>query len=123
MRTFPRRPNKQATRMEITGHNTAVYHRPGGYTKIELDGQMMKWATSEWVCQEFLDKLQDLRNAGGRAPLGDSHGAWQKIAEVPFNLLADKIPVEAWEDQKAIAKVLNDRDLRYFRTDGDFRWL
>jgi hypothetical protein len=115
------RKNRAQTRMEITGNGTAIYHRPGGFTKFEFEDKIMRWATSEWVSQDFLDLLANERNVEKRAPLGDSHGAWQKVAEVPTTMLFDKVPPDALEDNKAINRWLNDPDMRAFRTDGAHR--
>ena len=115
------RKNRVPVRMEITGPTTATYHRPGGYTKVELENNIMRWATSEWVSQEFLDLLAQERNLEKRAPLGDKHGAWQKVATVPTTMLFDKVPPDALEDDKAINRWLNDADMRAFRTDGNHR--
>ena len=117
------RTNRAPTRMEITGPNTATYHRPGGFTRFEIENKIMKWATSEWVSQDFLDLLASERNLERRAPLGDAHGAWQKVATIPTNLLFDKVPPEALDDTKAINRFLNDSDVRAFRTDGNHRCL
>lgn len=84
---------------------------------------MMKWATSHWVSSEFLDRLKDMRDQERRAPMGDRTGCWQKVAEVPAALLFDKIPPDAWADEKAIGKFLNSSDFRAFRTDGNHRSL
>ena len=115
------RTHRAPTRMEITGNGTAIYHRPGGFTKFELEGKIMKFATSEWVSQEFLDLLASMRNQEKRAPLGDSHGGYQKVAEIPASMLFDKIPPDAWDDKKAVNRILNDPDMRAFRTDGTHR--
>jgi hypothetical protein len=117
----PQRTRRAETRMEITGPNSATYHRPGGFTKVEFERNVMRWATSEYVSQEFLDLLAAQRNMEQRAPLGDKHGAWQKVAEIPASMLFDKVPHDAWEDRKAVNRVLNDPDLRAFRTDGTHR--
>lgn len=115
------RKNRVPTRLEITGHNSAVIHRQGGYTKFEFERNVLKWATSEYVTQEFLDLMAEQRNRETRAPLGDKHGAWQKVADVPASILFDKIPVDAWEDKKALGRILNDSDFRAFRADGNHR--
>lgn len=116
------RKNRAPTRMEVARDGrSATYHRPGGYTRFEMDGDMLTWATSEVWSHTFLDRLGLERNLERRAPLGDSHGAWQKIATIPINLLADQVPMAAWEDTKAINRVLNDSDNRAWRTDGNHR--
>jgi hypothetical protein len=115
------RTHRAPTRMEITGDGTATLHRPGGYTKFEFERNVLKWATSEYVSQEFLDLLAAQRNMEQRAPLGDSHGGYQKVAEIPASMLFDKIPPDAWDDKKAVNRILNDPDLRAFRTDGTHR--
>lgn len=115
------RKKRAPTRMEITGEGRATYHRPGGFTKFEFENNVLKWATSEWVSQEFLDLMAEMRNLERRAPLGDKHGSWQKVADVPASILFDKIPVDAWDDRKALGRILNDSDFRAFRADGNHR--
>jgi hypothetical protein len=100
-----------------------VRERQGARTTIQMDGEMVRWATSERVTEEFLKRLKVSRDMNKRAPLGDAHGAWQKVADVPVGWLMDRLPVDAWEDKKALAKVLNDPDMRYLRADGDHRTL
>ena len=103
--------------------NGWVMDRDGARTKVLMDGRMMRWATSEWVSTEFLDRLKGMRDQERRAPMGDATGAWQRVAEIPAALLFDKIPPDAWADEKAIGRLLNDPDLRAFRTDGNHRRL
>ena len=101
--------------------NGWVMDRDGTRTKVLMDGNMLRWATSEWVSTEFLDRLKDMRDQERRAPMGDSTGCYQKVAEIPAALLFDKIPPDAWADEKAIGRLLNDPDLKYFRCDGNHR--
>lgn len=108
------------TRTRLDG-NRMVRDRPGSRTVIEMDNQMVRWATTPRITQEFLDRLGDQRKQNRRAPLGDKHGAWQKVCELPVSWLMGKIPPDAWEDRRAIAKLINDRDVRGLRTDGDGR--
>lgn len=115
------RTRRQPTRMEVTGNGTATYHRPGGFTKFEFERNVLKWATSEYVSQEFLDLMAASRNLERRAPLGDKDGCWQKVAEIPASMLFDKVPADAWEDKRAIGRILNDSDFRAFRADGTHR--
>lgn len=103
--------------------NGWVMDRDGARTKVLMDGQMMRWSTSEWISQEFLDRLKVMRNMERKAPMGDSHGGWMKCAEVPVAWLLNKLPPDAWDDQKAVARLLNDPDVRYFRCDGSHRRL
>lgn len=107
----------------MTEQNFTIKHRPGVATKVRLDDagrgrHQIRLQQSTAIPTSFLDRLAAQRNAGGRAPMGDSHGAYQKVAEIPLALLFEKIPPDQWEDQKALAKLLNDPDLRKFRTDG-----
>ena len=97
------------------------FARAGVSTKIVLDDQMLRWATSERVTQEFLDRMARLRNLERKAPRGDSHGSWQKVAEVPYNWLFAKVP--ELEDEKAVARLLNNFDYRKLRCDGTHRRL
>lgn len=114
------RKNRAATRMEIDG-STATYHRPGGFTKFEFERNVLRWATSEYISQEFLDLMAESRNLERRAPLGDKDGCWQKVAEIPASMLFDKVPADAWEDKKALGRIINDSDFRAFRADGNHR--
>lgn len=114
------RPNYRVTDRRADG---VTFARPGAQTKIMLDGQMMRWATSERVSQEFLDRIEQERNLERKAPRGEATSCMQKVAEIPFSLLISKIPPDAWDDDKAINKLLNDPDLRAFRTDGNHRRL
>ena len=43
------------------------------------------------------------------------------MAEIPYALLASRIPYDAWEDSKATSRLLNDSDYRYLRCDGNHR--
>ena len=97
------------------------FARQGASTKVLLDHQTMKWATAEWVSPEFLARMERLRNLERRAQRGDGHAAWQKVAEVPYNWLLSK--VHELEDEKAVAKLLNDSDYRKLRCDGSHRRL
>ena len=97
--------------------------RAGARTKLMLDGKMLRWATAEWVSQEFLDRCKAMRDQERRAPRGDSTGCWQRVAEIPASLLFEKIPPDAWADDAAMNRLLNDPDLRAFRTDGNHRRL
>ena len=115
---------RKSGRLEIdsNGRRAKLYRADGsGFVTIERDGNTLQWATSEWVPNDLLDKLAAQRNMENRAPLGDSHGAWQKCAEIPLTILLQKIPFDAWGDERAMAKVLNDPDLRAFRCDGNHR--
>lgn len=38
-------------------------------------------------------------------------------------LLIQHLPFDAWGDEKAVAKVLNNPEVRFFRTDGNHRRL
>lgn len=95
--------------------------RDGARTKFMLDGKMMKWSTSEWISTEFLDRLKQMRDMERKAPRGESTGCWQKCMELPISFLFERIPVDAWGDEKAIAKMVNDSSLRAFRVDGNHR--
>lgn len=97
--------------------------RDGARTKVMMDGKMLRWATSERVSQEFLDRLKTMRDQERRAPMGDSTACWQKVCEIPAALLFEKIPPDAWGDEKAMARLLNDPSLRAFRCDGSHRRL
>lgn len=116
----PRRlsPAYRVTERRSDGFSFA---RHGASTKVMLDAETMRWATAEYVSDTFLERMARLRNLERRAPRGDSHGAWQKVAEVPYNWLFSKVP--ELEDAKAVAKLLNDSDYRRLRCDGTHRRL
>lgn len=115
-------PLLSPTRSYMDGRNRMVREHAGGRTVIELDNEMVRWATTPRVTQEFLDRLAGSRsNAPTRAPLGESGGAWEKICEIPVSYLMGKLPPEAWEDRKALARIINDRDLRKLRCDAEGR--
>lgn len=92
-----------------------------GYAHVERENGHFKVQNHQHVSDDLLAKNAEGRKRNARAPLGDSHGGWQKIADVPFSLLMSKIPPDAWEDQAALAKLLNDPEIRAFRCDGDHR--
>lgn len=110
-----------------TGANQARIVRGdgSGFTTMTMDGRTMQYATSEWISYEWLDRLKAERDLERRAPLGDSHGAWQKCAEIPLNIIYDNLPKEEWADghafEKAIVRVCNNSDYKMFRTDGNNR--
>lgn len=99
--------------------------RAGVRTIIECQGDRYEWATTTVVPASLLEANQRARNGGsGRAPMGDRTACWQKVADhIPVEWLMSKIPVDAWGDEKAMNKLLNERDYRKFRVDGDFRKL
>jgi hypothetical protein len=109
------------TRAYVDASGNYVRERPGTRTTVTVDDQMVKWATSEYVSEEFLKRMAHLRNQEKRAPLGDSHGAWQKVAELPMSWFMNQLPTHAWEDKKAVAKIVNDSSNRAFRADGSHR--
>lgn len=98
-----------------------VRERPGVRTTVVNDDTVYRWATTARISGKFLEWVAESRNQNKRAPLGDSHGAWQKVAEIPMTLFLEKLPPHAWEDKAAVRKLVNDPDLRLFRTDGDYR--
>jgi hypothetical protein len=119
----PARQQLPETRGYIDASGNYVRERPGVRTTVVQDDKIYRWATAQRVSGQFLEWCKNSRDQNKRAPLGDSHGAWQKVAEIPMTLFMEKLPPHAWEDKKAIAKLANDPDLRLFRTDGDFRRL
>lgn len=123
-----KRRSAGALQIDANGRSATMRRGDGtGFTKVELDGRTMRHATSEIISQEFLDSLQAQRNLNKRAPLGDSHGAWQKCAEIPINLIYQNMPKEEWGDERAFERatlrIANDANYRAFRTDGDHRTL
>jgi hypothetical protein len=111
----------QPTRAYVDASGRYVRERQGSKTIVEANGDEVRWSTNEWISDDFLARLKHTRDQERRAPLGDSHGAWQKVAEIPLSLLMQKLPPEAWEDKRALAKIVNDADLKYFRADGNHR--
>jgi hypothetical protein len=102
------------------GNVVRLSTRPGVETRIERDGNTTRiWNTTR-IPGAFLDGLQAQRNAApGRSPLGDRP---QLIGVFPLELMLERLGGAAnWEDQKAWAKVVNDRDLSRFRTDAPGR--
>jgi hypothetical protein len=101
--------------------------KPDVRVDVDLTGrdrhgrQKLRLQQTTAIPQSFLDARAEERKRATRAPLGDSHGAYQKIAEIPLALLFAKIPPNAWNDQAALRKLLNDPDIRAFRSDGDHR--
>lgn len=93
---------------------------PHKSVEIVIDEQddMIRWGVREPVDDGLLRRNHERGTVTGRAPLGDSHGAWQKCAELPMSVLMEKLPPDAWQDQKALARLLNDPDNRAFRCDG-----
>ena len=110
-----------AYRVTERGRDGFTFARQGAATKVLLDAETMRWATAEYVTEAFLAKMARLRNLERRAPRGDGHAAWQKVAEIPYNWLFSKVP--ELEDHKAVAKLLNDSDYRKLRCDGTHRRL
>lgn len=92
------------------------------HKRVEIDIDEMagvaRWGVTEQVDPLLLKRNHERGAVTGRAPLGDSHGAWVKCAEIPMSMLFEKLPPEAWEDQKALARILNDPENRAFRCDG-----
>lgn len=97
-----------------------LWTSPTKSVEIEIDAlaDEVRWGVAERIDRRLIDRNHERGTRTGRAPLGDSHGAWQKAAEVPLSVLMEKLPPETWEDQKALAKFLNDPDNRAFRCDG-----
>lgn len=103
-----------------------VRGQPGSKVDVQLEPasigkHRIRLQQTTAIPRAFLDARAEERKAAGRAPLGDSHGAWQKVAEIPLSLLFAKIPPDAWQDERALNKLLNDPDLRFFRSDGEHR--
>lgn len=115
--------HRQQYRVVDRSSDGFTFERQGARTKVMLDGQMLRWATAERVSQEFLDRMKALRDMERKAPRGDSTGCWQKVAEIPVSFLLDRVPPDAWGDERAINKILNSSDFRGFRCDGNHRRL
>lgn len=96
----------------------------------DLAGERRRVTTQKTIIVPcgFVDQRKAEQNRaaeanGGRAPIGDSHGAWQKVGEIPLGFLLSKIPMDALEDRKAILKLLSDPDHRHMRSDAAHRRL
>jgi hypothetical protein len=98
-----------------------VRERPGARTTVHIDNDMVEWATSEVVSDTFLKKMAHLRNQERRAPRGESRGEWQLVGEYPATWFFNQLPQDAWEDTKAIGKIVNNGDYRALRADGNHR--
>jgi hypothetical protein len=96
-------------------------NRPGVRVTVDIDGDTRRVWNTYSIPHKQLDAFKAQRNQNRRAPLGDSDGAWVKCAEIPLSLLLQKIPPDAWGDEKALAKLLDDPEWRAFRTDGEHR--
>lgn len=97
-----------------------LWATPHNSVEVEIDdlaGQV-RWGVKSLIDGRLLDANHERGTRTGRAPLGDSHGAWQKCGEYPISVLFNKLPPEHWEDEKALAKILNDPEMRAFRCDG-----
>ena len=70
--------------------NGFAFRRQGAATKVLLDDKMLRWATAEWMSQEFLDRMASCAISERKAPRGDSHAGWQKVAEVPHKLVQEQ---------------------------------
>jgi hypothetical protein len=89
--------------------------------RVDDDDRMVRWQAAEHIPEAFLARNRMKQDKGGRAPLGDSHGAWQEVAEIPLSFLMEKLPPDAWEDEAALRRLVNDPDLKAFRTDAPGR--
>lgn len=96
-------------------------NRPGVHVTVESDGHTTQVWNTYAIPTKALDRNADLRKLNRRAPLGDSHGAYQHVAELPLALVLSQIPPELWEDEKEWKKLLNSGEYRFFRVDGDHR--
>ena len=98
-----------------------LYSRPDKWIDVAIDEQAdeIRWGVYEQIDTALIERNKARSNHGPkRAPLGDAHGAWMKVCEVPVSVLLEKLPIDAWEDEKALARFLNDPDNRAWRTDG-----
>ncbi len=116
-----RRPALPETRAYRDASGNMVRERAGARTTITIDDDMVKWATAEYVSERFLKKMAHLRNQEKRATRGESKGEWQLVGEYPTSWFFNQLPKDAWEDKKAIAKIVNNGDFRAFRADGNHR--
>ena len=75
------------------------------------------------IPRTFLDARAEERKSdrAARAPLGDDGLAMMKICEIPLHLLFAKLPPDAWNDQAALRRLINDPEIAYFRSDREKR--
>src|SRR5262245_3638187 len=109
---------------------------PGVTNRIRLDNlglgrYKVEVRTETAISQAFLDARAAEQNAAlannhGRAPIGDQHGAYQKIAEIPLGLLMEhcrgsfrELLERGWSfsDQKRLKRLINDGDFKKLRSD------
>lgn len=121
------RKNRRPSYGRQLSHDTFEVGGPHGRTIVQVEGDKITWAEQRWISDDMLARLKHSRDLERRAPLGDSHGAWQKVGEIPLGMIYDKLPPGAWADEdtfdRAMKAVFNDGDYRAFRADGNHRRL
>lgn len=95
-----------------------LYTSPSSYIDIEIDDDTMRWQSRALIDHGLIEANHERGRDAGRAPLGDRHGAWYKEAEIPAAVFFARFPADAWEDEKAIARFLNDSDNRAWKCNG-----
>lgn len=114
----PRKP----VLLDHLGNEVRLSTRPGVQTTIRRENGTTRVWNQYAIPNSFLDGLRARRNdAPTRAPLGDSRTVDHKVAEIPLALVMQKLRPEEWEDPKAWARLLNDRDFSVFRVDAEGR--
>lgn len=97
--------------------------RPGVTTTLEPEGDRVHITNEYEIPNQWVSQNEEkLAACSGRAPLGDSHGAWQLAfnAPIPLSLINKYVPMDAWNDEKAWAKLINSADYRRFRSGKRF---
>jgi hypothetical protein len=113
---------RNGTALVEIGPDRMVRHRPGGKQIYRLQGNELKWAVVEYVPEDLTDRLARSRSLERRQPLGSPENFWLKVGEYPISWLASQVPMNAWDDRKALARrVVNNRDFRRLRADSDTR--
>ena len=103
-------------RAEMVSPSTMRLYTSTGYTDVRTneDGSVT-YTNVAFASDGVRARNAHMRDAFGRAPLGDSHGAWQPMGEFSLAAWRQYAPIEAIEDDKAVARWLNDSDRRDFR--------
>lgn len=88
--------------------------RPGVRVTLDPDGDKCHIVNEHVLPGWQLDQIKARCEASaGRSALGDS---LQFHGELPFSLVQKFIPMDAWEDEKAWARLFNSSEFRAFTT-------
>lgn len=82
---------------------------PTGYTEIGEEDGKVHIRNHQVVTDDLLKRCAAGRADNSRiAPLGDRHGAFRKVGEVPLSFAIGRIPPDAWNDEKAWDRLLTE---------------